>query len=424
MKLKNILTKSALRVFTLTGLITLFYFGLTSCKCGTDIPKKYLLAYGDWRGTFIHEKGGEIPFMFNITHLKNDSIEFTLVNGDERLTTHLCDIIGDSIICELPVYESVLMGRIFGANNDSISGVWIKTSFDKETKYRFEAALGGKYLFASSGKELPASVDGNWETTFIDSAETEKAVGTFHQTAVEVKGSFLTPTGDYRFLTGITEGDSLYLSGFDGASLCLVKAKVTGDKMEGMLYSGKDKFRKFTAVKNNSAQLEELTTEVRDPKSLRFSFPNYKNEVINFPSEQTKGKVVVLQILGTWCHNCVDETEYLQKFYNKYKGKGVEVYGLSFERTKMPEKARDNIRKLVERFSVTYPIVHAGEPTDSCLAKVFPQLKEMLGYPTTIILDKAGNVHKVSIGFSGPGTGDYYKQHIAKFESTIDNLLK
>jgi hypothetical protein len=50
-------------------------------------------------------------------------------------------------------------------------------------------------------------------------------------------------------------------------------------------------------------------------------------------------------------------------------------------------------------------------------------LSKVVGFPTTIIIDKAGDVRKIHTGFSGPGTGEYYKEFINEFEKLTDDLL-
>lgn len=405
----------------LFGFLALIF--LSGCKCGTDLPAKYTFAYGEWRGAFQTSEG-ELPFLFEVKHLNNDSLEFTLINGKERITTRNADIIGDSLIAELPVYESVLIGKIKGTGKDTLEGVWIKTAYDQETAIPFKAVYGGKYLFSSRNTQIPTDISGTYATTFIDSGSTEQGIGNFEQAALEIRGSFLTPTGDYRYLTGIVEKDSVFMSGFDGASAYLVKGEIFGSKISGKLISASGKFRAFEAIKSDRAAMENLKTEIDLQQPIQFSLPNHLQQNLNFPSEKYRNKVVVLQVLGTWCHNCIDETQYLAQRSEMWKKQGVEIIGLSFERTDMEEKGRDNIRRLVERFNVKYPILLAGSPKPESLQKTFPQIKEMLGYPTTILIGKDGKVADVHVGFSGPATGKFYQQYQEEFELKIAKLLK
>ena len=50
-------------------------------------------------------------------------------------------------------------------------------------------------------------------------------------------------------------------------------------------------------------------------------------------------------------------------------------------------------------------------------------LKDIIGFPTTIIIDKKGDVRKIHTGFSGPGTGEHYIEFISEFEKLTNDLL-
>ena len=40
----------------------------------------------------------------------------------------------------------------------------------------------------------------------------------------------------------------------------------------------------------------------------------------------------MLQLSGTWCPNCKDETKFLAPWYEKNKDRGVEIIGLAYEK--------------------------------------------------------------------------------------------
>jgi len=55
--------------------------------------------------------------------------------------------------------------------------------------------------------------------------------------------------------------------------------------------------------------------------------------------------------------------------------------------------------------------------------KTLPQLTPIRSFPTTIYIDKKGNVRKIDTVFYGPGTGTYYDDFLKEFNKTIDELL-
>jgi len=146
-----------------------------------------------------------------------------------------------------------------------------------------------------------------------------------------------------------------------------------------------------------------------------------KNVSLNNP--EFKNKVVVLQLFGSWCPNCMDETAYLSKFYERYKNKGVEVVALAYERTKDFEKSKANIEQVKKRFNANYPFLITGF-TNAEASKSLPMLNKVMAFPTTIIIDKKGEVRKIHTGFNGPGTGKHYLAFTQEFEALIDGLVR
>ncbi|UOQ76462.1 TlpA family protein disulfide reductase [Hymenobacter sp. 5516J-16] len=131
----------------------------------------------------------------------------------------------------------------------------------------------------------------------------------------------------------------------------------------------------------------------------------------------------MVQILGSWCPNCMDETNFLAPWYEKNKQRGVEIIGLGYERTADQKVASQKLLKMKQRLNVGYDLAVAGEANKDAASQSLPQIQKVLAFPTTIFLDKKGEVRKIHTGFSGPGTGKYYEQEVAEFNQTIDQLL-
>ena len=197
--------------------------------------------------------------------------------------------------------------------------------------------------------------------------------------------------------------------------------------MIGDFYSGKKGHSTWTATLDPNAKLPDanaLTGMKPGQKKLDFKFPSiYEGGSISPSDPKYKGKVVVVQILGSWCPNCMDETNFLAPWYEKNKQRGVEIIGLGYERTTDQKVAAQKLLKMKERMNVGYDIAIAGEASSEAASKSLPQVQKVLAFPTTIFLDKKGEVRKIHTGYSGPGTGKYYEQEVAEFNKTIDQLL-
>ena len=85
---------------------------------------------------------------------------------------------------------------------------------------------------------------------------------------------------------------------------------------------------------------------------------------------------------------------------------------------------RNGLRNMRERFNIGYDLAVAGVSNKDSVARSLPQLAKFLAFPTTIFLDKKGNVRKIHTGFAGPGTGKYYQEEVASFNREVDKLLK
>lgn len=401
-------------------------FSISACKWGNNVEKKYLLKYGNWRGE-LQTAGGALPFLFELKMINDSVQEFSILNDKEVVTTRDVLISGDSIIIQMPVFESVLIATI-SARGDSLIGQLMRTKYDSVNTIAFKGIAGGDsfYKFSSNAKGLPKDFSGNWEIAFAEEDGETPALGVFTQEGITVSGSVLTPTGDYRFLSGIADGDSLFLSGFDGSGVYMFKAHLDNSILKGHLYSGAQKITDWRGKKNDAFVLpdpKKMTHLKPGVKGFGFSLPDVNGKMISLSNPEYQNKVVILQILGSWCPNCMDETKFLAEFYTQNKSKNVEVIGLAFERTAMKEKAIDNIKKLMKYHGVTYPIAYAGTTSKEDLTKALPELEKVLAFPTTIVLDKAHNVKYIHTGFSGPGTGVHYDNFKKEFSELINGLL-
>jgi hypothetical protein len=109
--------------------------------------------------------------------------------------------------------------------------------------------------------------------------------------------------------------------------------------------------------------------------------------------------------------------------YTKYNSEGLEIIGLAFERKNDKSKAYPAINKMVKDLKMTYPVVFAGSTRISDREKALPQLNKIMSFPTSIYIDKSGEVVKIHTGFSGPGTSEY-DSFIEETESLLVDLLK
>ncbi len=294
----------------------------------------------------------------------------------------------------------------------------------------FTAELGDGTRFAV---KQPASynISGRWATFFRQGQKVgDTTVGEFIQQGNRLSGSILTSTGDYRYLGGVVSGNTLSLSTFAGVHSFLFTGKINNDHSisDGHFYSGPVAEESWTATKNARAALPNDAAMYLKPGQgkLNFRFPDLNRKMVSINDARFKNKVVVIQILGSWCPNCMDETAFLSDFYKKNKQRGVEIIGLAYEYSTDFERSRKSLLKFKERFGVQYPILVTGVTVsdEQRTEKTLPQLTPIKSFPSTIFIDKTGKVAKLEAGFTGPGTGVHYEEMKKEFNETIDRLLQ
>ncbi len=392
-----------------------------------------LLSAGPWRGV-LTAQGQEIPFAFEVKSEEAEPVVYLInpgLNGEERLRCAGITAAGDSVTIRLHAFDAALVVRADGPGK--LRGNWVK--YDTKTPYRvpFTATKGAQALFPASPNAARATVaEGTFRTEFRDeTGKTYPAVGIFKKTTEtgEFTGTFLTSTGDYRYLAGQADGNRLRLSTFDGSHGFLFTAQQQPDgTLKGDFYAGKTGHETWIASPDPTAKLPDantLTGMKPGQTRLDFKFPSiFEGGSISPTDPKYRGKVVVIQLLGSWCPNCMDETNFLAPWYLKNKARGVEVIGLGYERSADYKVAAARLRNMRERFKIGYDLAVAGVSNKDSAARSLPQLAQFVAFPTTIFLDKKGVVRKIHTGFAGPGTGKYYQQETAGFEQEVNMLLQ
>jgi len=387
------------------------------------------LQNGIWHAAIKNALGKEVPFTFEvkdslITLSNRDTIinkYIAIINGAEHFKVPAVSLISDSVLIQMPLFDSEFKAKLTG---DILSGNFIRHLPGKDVVMAF-TATPGNWRFFNTPVTTGQNVQGRWSAIF---ASGDTTVGEFKQVGTKVTGTFLTTTGDFRYLEGTATTDSLYLSCFDGGHLFLFTAKINaGTLTDGKFYSGYSGLDKWSAVKDANAKLPDaykLTALKPGYKKVAFTFTDLDGKKVSLSDARFKNKVIILQIMGSWCPNCMDETAYLINFYKKYHPKGVEIVGLAYERSTDFAQSKKSLEQLKKRFNVTYPLLITGYTNDKKeLTKSLPMLANFMGFPTTIIIDKKGDVRKIHTGFSGPGTGNYYAEFINEFEKLNDDLL-
>ena len=376
------------------------------------------LEIGTYRGNLIAQDNQAMPFIFEVT----SDTTLKIYNADEVIEVDEISYKNDSIFIQLPFFRTLINAKFDGKN---ITGQWIDA--DRDRYVDFYAEYDVKQRFDDKATSN-IDVSGVWEMEFNNYGDIYPSKAVLEQNGSKVTGTIRTPAGDYRFLEGVVATDTLKISTFDGAHAFLFKAHVTDSSMVGNFYSGNHSIETFVGKPNPNFELPDeytLTFINEGYDTFNFSFPDLEGNMVSLTDDRFKDKVVLVQLMGSYCPNCLDETKFYSKFYEENKDKGLEIVALAFENAKTEEKAIKGITRMKERVGLNYEILIAqiGTNDKGKAQEKMPMLSKVISYPTTIYLDRKGKVRKIHTGFNGPATGEKYLSFQKEFNAFMETLL-
>lgn len=380
---------------------------------------------GPWRAV-LTLPGGELPFGLELEH-EGQRWVATLVNGSDRTRVDEVEVRDGMLTLRMPGYENRIAARI---ERDVLRGelLMVKPA-GNDQRIPFEARFGERHRFAPepTTPEPGPDYSGRWAVEFGEGEARTRGVGEFRQQGRQVFGTFLTPTGDHRFLAGEVVDGELRLSKFDGGHAFLYHARLGSDgTMSGRWWSGLAFTEAFAARRDPQASLGDAAqaTRLRDDASpMDIRFPDLDGRLVSLRDQRFAGKVIIVALAGSWCPNCHDEAAFLAPFYRQNRDRGLEVVSLMFEQFGDFGQAAAATRRFRARHGIEYATLIAGTSDKDDAASKLPQLNGVFAFPTTLFIDRAGKVRRVHTGFSGPATGAHYERLIEEFTTLVDELL-
>ena len=408
-----------MKQFTAIVIAVFYIIGLFACNQNNSKGTSY-------RASIKRDDG--LPIVFNIQEkIKGDSIQWIITNAGEELLVEEIEVKGDSLLVNLPFFEASL--RLLKTNK-GYSGSWDKKTSIGEQTVPITIEEGKERLILAGSKPIQ-DISGRWSVVFTkENGKQTNAIAEFKLKGDSLNGTFLTPTGDYRFLEGLVRGDSLVLSTFDGTHAYFFSGKISADGSieKGVFASGPTYLESWVAIRDSTGSIDETVAQMQlkgVDNRLHFRFPDLDSNMVGIEDDRYKNKVVVVQIMGSWCPNCMDETAFLSEYYTRNASKGVEVIGLAYEYTTDFSRARKNLMRFKNKFSVQYPMLITGITSADSLRteKTLPEMTPIMAFPSMIIIGKDGTVRKTHAGYAGPATGIHHEAFKQNFNKDIEVLL-
>lgn len=400
----------------------IIFITLILCSCNQnskEIAKENTLKVGYWTGN-IMVQNHQVPFIFHI----DSNRRIVIYNDKNHLEMKDIEYIEDSVevyFNDFPTYFKFKM-----SSNQQMTGYFVNSDH-KEPRLAFQAKYTSDTIFnLFKNYSQQDNVLGKWEVKF--SSDKDKpyfAMGQFYGDKEGIKGTFLKNSGDEGFLNGTFNDDTLKLYSFNGSSAGLFIAELKNDTLKGLALSGHSGETHWVAYRNDKFQLENedsITYLVKD--SVHLNLKTLNGGDFTYPNTQLKGKVVIFQIMGTWCPNCLDETHFFKELYKKYHAEGLEIIGIAYEKPKTFENQVKRVQRYIKSEEISYPIIIGGNSSDGKVLKDFYMFNDITAFPTAIFINRKGEVAKINTGFSGPGTGIVYDKYKEKIIHFIEDILR
>lgn len=387
---------------------------------------------GTWRAV-LDSPGGELPFGLRIEGAPG-AWRAVVLNGEEEAPISGVVVEGDQVELHFVWYDSEVVATA-DPNGDRLSGRWRRTSpGGGDTVMPFSASRGEAPRFsppasASAPVTSAKAIASRWAAEFTDEDGTEPARAELHQQGWDLEGTFLTPTGDYRFLAGDFRDGRLRLSTFDGAHAFLFVAErgedgnFVGDFWSRDSYHATWNARPLGDGETVLPDAWALARNTSEERRFRFAFDDLEGQLVDQDDPRFVGKVVLVNVFGSWCPNCNDEAPLLAAWHERYRDRGFEIVGLAYEFTGDVARDRRQVARFAERYGIHYPLLLAGVSDKAQAAETLPDLDRVVAYPTTVFIGRDGTVRRVHSGFAGPGTGAHHDILVTEFENTIEGLL-
>ncbi|MFM6946434.1 MAG: TlpA disulfide reductase family protein [Flavobacteriales bacterium] len=350
----------------------------------------------------------------------------TIKNGKEVYQLSVKKRISDTIVYQFPGQDAEW--RIaFDKDFSDARGWWI--NYNKKVPVRYPIHLHSGFLELPAPEVNEANISGRWRVIFAPGTPNEETlVGVFEQEIGNfVSGSFLSETGDYRYLHGYISEGKFHLQTYTGYWAFMVDATLqNNDQMSGNFYSGASYNVPFTALRDAAVQLRDessLTYLIkRDETVYLKGLTKLNGRKVNLDLNK-QNQVTLIQIMGTWCPNCIDESQLLIDLQKEYGDNGLRVIGLAFEVGNNAKTQRARLTKFAKELGINYELYLAGTSSKEAAAAYFPMLNGIMSFPTSILVDSQGKVVAIHTGFSGPATGQAYIDLVQKFKQEIEGAL-
>jgi thiol-disulfide isomerase/thioredoxin len=386
--------------------------------CSEPLPPKAV-----WTGSMSLTDNRKLPFRFEMD-LTGASPSVVFLNGDERTTISEVRHSGDSLIFEFPEYRAAMRGTWDGGRWD---GEFFRYRSEIFTN-KFESTPERRIMSMVQSPRTSIPLSGTFRVFQQTAERTDSTqIATFWVRGDSVFGTFIAADGDLGLFAGSQTGDRVSMARFTGWQASLMELRRTGLQWDVELFGRSGNSQAFRLEPRASATTIFSRQTIMKDRRKPFAFVGVTSsgDTVRSTDERFQGKALVIDIMGTWCHNCMDAAPLLQDLSTKFGPAGLEVVGLCFELKDDKQLAARNLELYQKRYGITFTVLYCGSTQDAYVdAQLKSQLNDFYAYPTTVFADRRGRVQEIHVGFRGPGTGDQYQAQLRSYHEIAARLVR
>jgi thiol-disulfide isomerase/thioredoxin len=395
-------------------------FLLSAVACLPTMGQTQLID-GIWDAT-VNVHNVSIPFRIELSS-DNTLVKGYFFNGDEKVNPSTQGYFRDGALdLKFASYAAELKATF---NDGTLTGTF---ESGPQSSYPFQAKRHNPPLTAAADSSVPL-IDGLWEIQ-VKSPKGESAWQFIvKQSGASISAAILRVDGDTGTLSGTYQDGKFVLSHFTGERPFYLEVTPRPDGTLQLALSNHRETQTLTALRPEAARAKGLAppddpsqhTRLKNSDDpLHFSFPDLQGRIVSDHDARFLGKVILVNVTGSWCPNCHDEAPFLESLYQKYHDQGLEIVALDFEpEEQLKEPAR--LRAFIQRYGIEYTYLIAGEPSQ--LNEKIPQADNLNAWPTTFFVGRDGFVHNIHTGFTSRASGSLDSDLKEQIRNDVTQLL-
>ncbi|MDH6355966.1 peroxiredoxin [Dysgonomonas sp. PH5-45] len=258
----------------------------------------------------------------------------------------------------------------------SLTGTPVTVSGAPQNELFFKSVLEPTFNYQSKAKALIAKASQAEQDGEMTPEREEQMQKTFNSMQEEVVASYFNytktnikkPIGEYFFIA--------WSNMFSKAQNEQLLAEVS-PKAKDIFAAGQKRQKEFEDKKQQAEQATAIGQSYKD-----MTLPGIDGKSVSLSDYIGKNKVVLIDFWASWCGPCIKEMPNVVEAYAKYKGKGFEIVGISFDSEKNAWLAA------TKKLKITWPQMSDLKGWKSSAG----QLYGIYSIPATLLIDQNGKI--------------------------------